>query len=409
MNKKLLALGLSIFCLLSLPVMTNVRANQSTNLQPGAAAPELGLEKLLQAPAGSQADLASLRGKVVVVEFWATWCAPCIAVQPHLNQLAEQFKDKPVQFISLTDEEEAIVAPFLARRTLKGWVGLDLDRSVHQAYGISGIPKTIVIDQTGKIATITRANQLNEEMLNQLLAGTYKVASPKLTDQPATPANKVSIGGPNLAPNETKASETEPALFELSIKPSNASMTMIGSGPKRLTASGAELKSILSGLLRTSPSRISVPAELLGKRFDLKAVLQNNKTEGFNPLIVSALENALGIKIKRVTRELDAYVLTAPKELTGSLQPTKAKSFHLSSDKGVLAAAAAEPGRLAAAIEGVIETPVLDETKLQGKFDWDLLYDSSNPKSIIEAIRKELGLEIGLAKRPVETVLVEKQ
>lgn len=409
MNKKLLAVGLSILCLLSLSVMTGVRANQPADLQPGVPAPELGLEKLLQAPAGAQADVASLRGKVVVVEFWATWCAPCIAVQPHLNQLAEQFKDKPVQFISVTDEDEAIVAPFLARRTLKGWVGLDLDRSSHQAYGIVGIPKTIVIDQTGKIAAITRAKQLNEETLNQLLAGTYQATPPKPADQPAKQVSNISIGGPTLATDETKSSELEPAIFELSIKPSKASTSMIGSGPKRYTASGAELKPILSSLLRVNPSRLSVPAELLGKRFDVKANLQNNRTEGFNPLIISALENALGIKIKRVTRELDAYVLTAPKELTGSLRPTKAKSFHSSSDQGVLAAAAAELGRLAAAIETVIGTPVIDETKLQGKFDWDLLYDGNDPKSIIEAIRKEFGLEISLAKRPVEMVLVEKQ
>jgi uncharacterized protein (TIGR03435 family) len=146
-----------------------------------------------------------------------------------------------------------------------------------------------------------------------------------------------------------------------------------------------------------------------GKRYDVIASLQNEKTQGLRDLVVSALENALGIRVERVTREMDAFVLAAPKELTGSLQPTKAKSFHASTDDGVLAASAASPSQLVAQIEEVIKAPVIDETHLQGKFDWDLLYDGKNPRSILEAVRQQLGLELLAAKRQVELVIVEKK
>src|SRR5881396_890266 len=82
----------------------------------------LGFEKLLQAPDGAKASWAALKGKVVVLEFWATWCGPCIAAIPHLNELADHFKDKPVQFIAITDEEEKVVAPFLKRKPIHAWV-----------------------------------------------------------------------------------------------------------------------------------------------------------------------------------------------------------------------------------------------------------------------------------------------
>ena len=59
--------------------------------QVGEAPPPLGLETILQAPLGTQASWAILKGKVVVLEFWATWCGPCIAAFPHLNEMAEQF------------------------------------------------------------------------------------------------------------------------------------------------------------------------------------------------------------------------------------------------------------------------------------------------------------------------------
>jgi uncharacterized protein (TIGR03435 family) len=176
-------------------------------------------------------------------------------------------------------------------------------------------------------------------------------------------------------------------------------------------ASGVGLKSILASLLGIHPSRtsrITLPAELENQRFDVKAITQNDQTEGFRPMIVNALEHALGIKIKRVPREMEVYVLTAPKELTGSLRLSKAKSFHLSGADGVSAAAAADLDKLAVVMEMVLHIPVIDETKLQGKFDWDLLYDGNNPQSIIGAVRKEFGLELTLAKRPVEMIVVEK-
>src|SRR5688572_28662197 len=82
---------------------------------PGDKAPPIALEELIQAPAGAEAEWGKLRGKVVVLEFWATWCGPCVAAMPHMNGLADRYKGK-VQFIEITDEGRETVAPFLAKR-----------------------------------------------------------------------------------------------------------------------------------------------------------------------------------------------------------------------------------------------------------------------------------------------------
>ncbi len=96
-------------------------------------APEPGIERLLQAPAGAEATLEALRGSVVVLDFWATWCAPCVASFPHMLELEKQFAGRPVRFISVTDESAAAVEKMLRKREIPGWIGLD--RSLFKADG----------------------------------------------------------------------------------------------------------------------------------------------------------------------------------------------------------------------------------------------------------------------------------
>lgn len=89
------------------------------------------------------------------------------------------------------------------------------------------------------------------------------------------------------------------------------------------------------------------------------------------------------------------------------LRANSSEMGHWSDDEGVLAASAAPLEALVEGIEGVLKQPVIDETKLKGKYDWDVLFDQKNPASIIDGMRKDLGLELTRAKRQIEMLVVE--
>jgi thiol-disulfide isomerase/thioredoxin len=93
--------------------------------------------------------LADLRGKVVLVEFWATWCGPCIESIPHLNGLFHKYDGKNFQLLSFVEEGHKTMDKFLSKRHVEYPIGLE--SSSLEDYGISGIPHAFVIGRDGQI------------------------------------------------------------------------------------------------------------------------------------------------------------------------------------------------------------------------------------------------------------------
>lgn len=99
---------------------------------------------------GKSWTLKALKGKVVMVNFWATWCPPCCAELPDLKALAERHAGDLV-VLGLSDETPEELRPFVTRQGIKYPVLLDTDGGVKKAFGVDGIPRTVIYDREGKL------------------------------------------------------------------------------------------------------------------------------------------------------------------------------------------------------------------------------------------------------------------
>ncbi len=102
---------------------------------------------------GKTWTLQALRGKVVLVNFWATWCQPCRKEMPDLDALYKRFKGQGFVILGISDEDAPKVKQLLAERSVTYPILLDPGRKVNEQFRIEGIPKSFVYDRNGKMVS----------------------------------------------------------------------------------------------------------------------------------------------------------------------------------------------------------------------------------------------------------------
>lgn len=119
---------------------------------------------------GKTWTLSALRGKVVLVNFWATWCPPCRKEMPDLETLSKQFKDQGLIILAISDEDASKVKPFISEHQYTYPILLDPGRKINTLYLVDGIPKSFVYDRKGKLVAQAIDMRTMGQMLTMLKA-----------------------------------------------------------------------------------------------------------------------------------------------------------------------------------------------------------------------------------------------
>lgn len=169
--------------------MSSPQPSQSGGISVGQEAPEI----VLPNPEGKNIALSSLKGKVVLLDFWASWCGPCRAANPHVVEIYNKYKDKgftvySVSLDGLDDRVRANMSPEqfetqLAASKTKWTQAIQQDKltwdshvsdlkkwnsAAAQLYGVNSIPRTFLIGKDGKIVAVNPRTNLEEELLKVL-------------------------------------------------------------------------------------------------------------------------------------------------------------------------------------------------------------------------------------------------
>ena len=137
-----------IICFIFLPQCS--KTTDLKQLQEGSIPPNFTLPTLN----GKNVTLSSLRGKVVLLNFWASWCPPCMEEMPSLQSLYAKFKNKDFALLAVNIEEDGkvLAPPIIQKLGLEFTILLDPSQKTTKLYHLTGVPETYLLDKNGVIA-----------------------------------------------------------------------------------------------------------------------------------------------------------------------------------------------------------------------------------------------------------------
>ena len=144
----LIVVGVGIIVLLQLKDSL-FNPSEKPPLGKGVSAPNFSLPDL----EGKTVSLTDFKGKVVLLNIWATWCAPCVAEMPSMEKLYQELKGEDFELLAISVDEEGAeaVKPFMEKHKLSFPVLLDTKGEIKNLYQATGVPESFIIDKNGMI------------------------------------------------------------------------------------------------------------------------------------------------------------------------------------------------------------------------------------------------------------------
>jgi uncharacterized protein (TIGR03435 family) len=342
----------------------------------------------------------SLEDKFIVIEFWATWCGPCLDAVPHLNELQEKFRsNNDLVFISMTDEKPEKIKATLDRIDFKTIVVSDQSKKTHkdlevEKNGVMMIPITVLIDNNGNVKWKGHPEELNEEKLNLFLKG-EQIKETKKTEVSIVDMSENDFLDKITLKMKNKSIDT---LFYL--EPShdeNSSLIANGIIKGKFIAQNKSVSEIISNLLGIPEEQINISSKVRDLKFNL--AYKNITDKDLKVKLKDKLLKRLNLIERIAFKEYEIYELKIlEKSKIKNSKKTSDKMGHISESKTHIILSNSNINDLSKEISNLFKIIVKDETGLNGNYDLIL------NKHSIQELNKDLILNgLKLEKRKQNT------
>lgn len=372
----------------------------------GKESPELSFRKIINYDKPS-AKLTDFKPKVVILDFWATWCAPCIKSFPHLEELQDKFK-ADLQIITITDESEDRIEKFLSKRKLNLPIAIDTKKEIASHFPHESIPHSVIIDKNGIVKAITTSAELTEDLIKQVI-----------NNKPITVKEKREVI--NFDPSKP-LSGNENLIYQITITPyqegipsmssstggtgiySNRRIIATNLSPRPLYEVAYQFPVGTKTIIEVEDMakfkwekqnlicfELIVPEEMGDQRFE---IMQNYLRLLFN--YEAAVEQR--IRPVKVLKPINgAKVKISPSEKTS-------ESTNRHGGSG-LSMKNSKIETLAIFLEEQLNKPIIDETGLTGNYDLEMPWYNEDPEQIHSELKK-IGLELIDDERKIDVLVI---
>jgi uncharacterized protein (TIGR03435 family) len=399
--KKLLIFWLGLFL--------NISASHAQTLL-GQPAPNIHFNTVLNGPQPSF-TLAQLRGKVVVLEFWGTYCGPCLTAMPHLQELQRQFAGR-LQVVAISADSPARLARYLQARpsnllfaSVMGAAGDSLQRFF--SYQI--IPHSVLLDGEGRILASTEPEHITASVVEQVLKG-QKINLPLKQD--VVGQNPIAAYFPATAATPPRFL-MQPALSGVGGMTRTYPQDTSAFHNRRLTALNITLPELYrlayGGLSygRTLDLRPAVPAGTKSPPYCLDIIVPKGQEASLLPTLRQELAARFDLRATLEPRTKQVYLLRVANARKLPPATGSAKSSVVGASQGMYQGDNVRLADVAEYLENFcdLKLPVLDATASTARYNLHFEYQPEKLGDLLRALA-DLGLALEKAERPVEMLVL---
>ena len=229
------------------------------------------------------------------------------------------------------------------------------------------------------------------------------------TGESISSRSKESISRHSGVDDQKAKEETEaPPLFEAFIRSSSSESGGLFPLPGEISGDGITFLNLIAAAYQTPFHRVINQAPEVEGKYRVSVVAPRGREEMLYPMFQQMVESTFGIRAHRETREMDVFVLRLRAERHLRLRPSQLQSAQHWFECGRIHAERQPLSVLADVLENLLDRAVVDETGLEGEYDWDFAYNRADETSVVKAVQDDLGLEMVPATRPIEVLVVDQ-
>lgn len=341
----------------------------------------------------------SLRGKTVVLEFWATWCGACIPALGHLEKACAEAGGELV-VLAISDEPAEKQAPHARKHPGLRFVRDDADKTFH-AFDPKTIPHTVIVGPDGLVKAITEPTNVTAQALRSVQKG-EAIALPRKGGRRANAEWDMS------APFNPERREP---CFLVILEPTQCQSggSWYQPGKRRLTADGLGLATLLGIAFEKPYTRVEtvLSKKLLEQTWRASIWVPEDKVADLRDTVVRAVGMVAQIDARLEPRERDCFVMKCAPGRQG--KPSTAKPGGIGFGRGAMSGDGVTVAALAIAVENFAGKPIVDETGITDRIDVDLHYDVSDFSVLRKNLETGLGFVLEPARRGIETLVLREK
>lgn len=343
---------------------------------------------------------ASLRGRVVVLEFFGTWCRPCIVRIPELNELIEKTRDLPVTIVTVGNESREVLRAAVEKHQIKGPVVFDEDGSTFEDFWVNGLPSAAIIDQSGRLIAFARPQALTRAVLEDVVAGRIpRLETIAAAERPRNwdyrEAEMPRQDAPALSARAT-IEEVERVNGRVRTNTRTGEISAAGVPTFALLRLGWDVHS------RDVEFKAALPE---GKFYNVSIVPPDGSVDTAKAMLRSLVEKTFNVRIAMEPRDRDVFLLTR-RENAPPLPAPASDEGRAVRGPGLHQMRNATMDDFAAELRNLTAHPVVNRTGMAGRYSFDFTWDiKGGGEAAMKAI-EAFGFRLEKGKAAVPMLVV---